>query len=72
MRTEYLWMSEDQLRQELHLLWETLALERSISVALFNGLGRALEDGYRAGYSDAAVGLAPQVEERDAGCHLLH
>ena len=72
MKTEVLWMDEDELRAELErmearLLWASVAVEYLLGV-----VWDAARDGYVAGYSDAAVRIAGGISSRDQSCVVLH
>lgn len=72
MLTELLWMTEDELRQQCHLLVEALLQSETHRVELINNMGQALAHGYKTGYTAASVQLQIASKERDAESYTLH
>ena len=72
MKTEVLWMDEDELRAEIErmearLFWAGVAVQH-----LLEAVEDAARDGYVAGYSDAALRVTGVIPARNEGCVVLH
>ncbi len=72
MKTDRLWMEEDELRVELEvmdarLFWASVAVR-----SLMDRLERAVRDGYVAGYSDAALRIKAEIPAGDQVCVVVH
>ena len=72
MKTEVLWMDEDELRAEIErmearLFWASVAVQH-----LMEAVEDAARDGYVAGYAEAALRVQGVVSSGDQGCVVLH
>lgn len=65
MRTEWLWMDEDELRAECSaLLTELFYLATMVELEV--------RQAYRNGFADGVVGEPPQAQVRNAEGFVLH
>ena len=67
-----LWMDEDELRAEVERLNAELCVASVMARVMFARIREVGDYAYRCGYSDAAMGISPEVEARDAGGLVLH
>ena len=67
-----LWMDEDELRVLVARLEAELCLASMVARLMCVRVQEVGDYAYRAGYSDAAMGISPEVEAGDAGGYLLH
>ena len=72
MKTDRLWMEEDELRAELEVMDARLFLAAIAFQSLLDKLEDAAREGYVAGYSDAALRISGVVSARDQGCVVVH
>ena len=72
MKTDRLWMEEDELRAELEVMDARLFLAAIAFQSLLDKLEDAAREGYVAGYSDAALRISGVVSQRDQGCVVVH
>ena len=72
MRADRLWMEEDELRAELEVMDARLFLAVMAVEVLLDRVEDAAREGDVAGYSDAALRIAPGLSGRDQGCVVVH
>ena len=70
--TEFLWMNEDELRQQCMLLVQALSQSEDCREDLARQVRKAIADGYTRGYTDAVVQHTVAFANGDAPSDSLH
>jgi hypothetical protein len=70
--TEFLWMNEDELRQQCVLLVQALSQSEDCREYLARQVRKAIADGYTRGYTDAVVQNSAALANGNEASNSLH